>query len=97
DYPDDIWFPVDRARIVEWRSTASDGEPAVQLVEAGTLPRSATVGDLPIRLQRPGIEGGLAEFLAPDGAAVVIPGLLPHSDAYRASRLPMIYAGDLCR
>jgi hypothetical protein len=94
-YLDAVGFPVERGRIIEWQSTVEDGKPAVRLVQAGTLPRSATVGDLLAHLQSPGIEHGLVEGLTSDAAAaaVVIHGFLPDYDAYREYRLPMIYAG----
>ena len=84
---------IDRTRIIEWGSTVQDGEEGIQIVEAGTLARSATVGDLLAHLQSPSIENGLVEALPSDSVAVVIHGFLPNYDAYREYRLPMIYAG----
>jgi hypothetical protein len=92
-YLENVGFPFDRTRIVEWQNTVRDGEPAIQFVLAGPLPRSATVGDLLTHLQQSGIESGFIEVLTADATAMVIQGFLPDYDAYREYRLPMIYAG----
>ncbi|MFJ9968461.1 hypothetical protein [Streptomyces avermitilis] len=93
-YLHQVGFPVDKSRIVEWKRTVSDGEPAVWFAEAGTLPRSAKVSDLLAHLQSPGIAGGLVESPTTGDTAVVIHGFLPDYDTYREYRLPMIYAGS---
>lgn len=94
-YLHEIGFPLSKeTRIAEWRRTVSEGDPAVWFATAGTLPRSATVGDLLAHLRSPGIDGGLVEFPAAEDTTVVIHGFLPDYDAYREYRLPMIYAAS---
>ena len=88
-----VGLPVDPGTIVETRTCAVEGKPAVWLAQAGTLPRTATVGDLLDHLRSPGIEDGTVEFLAHTGDAAIVHGLLPTYDAYREYRLPLIYAG----
>jgi hypothetical protein len=92
-YLENVGWPVERERVLEWESTVMEGKAGVRFVLGGTLPRTATVGDLLTYLQSPGITDGLVEAISSDDVTVLIHGFLPNYDAYRDYRLPMVYAG----
>lgn len=93
-YLRDVGFPVTADRIVEWRATERDGQPAIWFAEAGPLPRTADVAALLAYLDSGG--DGEATAVAMDTGSereLLIGGRVAGYDGYRTYRLPLIYAG----
>jgi hypothetical protein len=93
-YLHEIGFPVTPSRISHWEAIESEGEPAIRFVEAGPLPRDATVADLLGYLSEASAAG--REFIEiqtiSEGSEIELRGMLSSYEAYRDHRLPLLYA-----